>query len=639
MQDNHSWMGPSRTRRVIGIINDDWHQIGFSDGMYTRPDPEDFRRVYVNGQGGSITRFDPVTGASIGIRPSPPEGERYRWDWTSPILICPHDHLTVYTGGNRLFISRDGGDSWERTEDLTRQSDRDTMPIMGVAPSRQSLSGNDGTSSFGEITTIDESPLQAGLLWVGTDDGNVQVSEDGGSTWRLVSPNVQGIPDGTYVSRVEASHAVRGRAYVSFDAHRDGDLQPYLFVTQDMGRTWQPISGGLPDEGSVNVVVEYHRDPDLLFAGTEHGLFFSNAAGAHWSPLRNGLPTAPVDDLVIHPRDDDLVVGTHGRSIWILEDIAPLAALDASTARSALHLFPIRSPMQWQKWKATSYRGHGAYAAPQPADGAIITYWLADDAPDGVEVEITAADGRVVNSLTGPGSAGLQRVVWRLDFLVGGGRGGRGMGRAVPNMTPWLEETLAARGPFVLPGTYTVRVRGGGRQAVGQVTVRPDPDDPLTEAERQRRWTFITTVDDRLSTLGEREAGLRELEAAIQTARDAAARAERAPEGLVADLDRLREQGRTWLRDMAGGLSRRLSGLLSPFSASAARQGTIGAPTADMWTALEEAGAAVDEALGGVDAWMRDEVGPLDARLRSAGLPGLIAPLAQAGRRGRPYGR
>ncbi len=264
LQDNHSWMGPSRTRRFIGIINDDWHQIGFSDGMYAVPDPEDHRRVYLDSQNGGIIRMDPETGSSLGIKPVAPEGERYRFDWCAPIAISPHDHNRIYLGGNRLFISDNGGDSWHATEDLSRALDREQLEIMGRLTDGQTLSRHDGTSTYGEITTISESPLTPGLLWVGTDDGNVQVSRDGGSSWSVVSGRIPVVPDGTYVSRVEASHAVPERAYVTFDAHRDGDFRSFAFVTEDLGRTWRAILAGVPGPGSINVIREHPGNPELL---------------------------------------------------------------------------------------------------------------------------------------------------------------------------------------------------------------------------------------------------------------------------------------------------------------------------------------------------------------------------------------
>ena len=256
MQDNHSWMAPSATRHWIGIINDDWRQIGFGDGMYQQPDPTSHRYVYVLAQNGNLLRLDAETGDHLYLRPLQPDGESgYRFDWVTPSLVSRHDPNTVYLGGNRLFISHDRGVTWERTEDLTRQVNRETLEIMGVLGSERMLSKNDGTSSYGEIVTISESPIEARILWVGTDDGNVQVSRDGGATWSEVSGNVPGLSPGTYVSRIAASVTALGTAYVTFDAHRDGDFAPYVYRTTDFGMNWEPLMSDLRS-GSVNVIAE-----------------------------------------------------------------------------------------------------------------------------------------------------------------------------------------------------------------------------------------------------------------------------------------------------------------------------------------------------------------------------------------------
>ncbi|MGD2136346.1 MAG: hypothetical protein PVF27_09300, partial [Gemmatimonadales bacterium] len=412
MQDNHSWMGPSATRHWIGIINDDWRQIGFGDGMYWQPDPGSHRYVYGNSENGGYTRLDAETGDLLDIRPHPPEDEEsYRWDWVSPSLVSRHDSRVVYVGGNRLFISRERGVSWERTEDLTRQIDRDTLELMGVRGADITLSRNDGTSSFGEITTIAESPLDASVLWVGTDDGNVQVSRDGGHTWTEVGRNIRGVRSGTYVSRVVASLRGTGVAYATFDAHRDGDWAPYVFRTNDFGRTWTALHGALPS-GSVNVILEHPDNADLLFLGTEHALYVSTNAGADWTEFGR-LPTTLYDDLVIQPRENDLVVGTHGRSIYVLDDVTPLVEWSADVAASDAHLFAIRSATVKQYWKDTSYRGQAAYAGENPPDGAIVTYYLgrADDA--GL-ITITDDEGTVVRRFAVSGARGLHRVIWDL---------------------------------------------------------------------------------------------------------------------------------------------------------------------------------------------------------------------------------
>ncbi|MGW8268690.1 MAG: WD40/YVTN/BNR-like repeat-containing protein, partial [Longimicrobiales bacterium] len=273
LQDNHSFMGPSRTRRWIGIVNDDWQQVGYGDGMFWQPDGTEELFAYGTSNDGTYFRFDPITGDMLDISPVAPVGEEeYRFDWTSPVLVSRHDPATVYVGGNRLFISRDRGESWVRTKDLSRMVDRDTVPLMGVPGGDITISRNDGTGSFGEAVSLGESPLDPNVLWVGMDDGNLQVSRDGGATWVEVSGNVPGIRPGTYVSRITPSSGAPGTAYAAFDAHRDGDFSPYLFRTEDFGATWEPLMAGLPS-GSVNEIIEHPDNPDVLFLGSEHHLF------------------------------------------------------------------------------------------------------------------------------------------------------------------------------------------------------------------------------------------------------------------------------------------------------------------------------------------------------------------------------
>jgi photosystem II stability/assembly factor-like uncharacterized protein len=549
MQDNHSWMGPSATRHWTGIINDDWRQIGFGDGMYWQPDPTSHRYVYGNAQNGSYTRLDAETGDLLDIRPIPAEGEDYRWDWVSPSLVSRHDPSVVYVGGNRLFISRDRGVSWDRTEDLTRRIDRDTLALMGVKGADIRLSRNDGTSSFGEIVTIAESPLDPAVLWVGTDDGNVQVSRDGGRTWTEVGRNVRGVPQGTYVSRVMASRIGAGAAWVTFDAHRDGDFRPYAFTTPDFGRTWTARAEGLPADGSVNVIVEHPDNPNVLFLGTEHALFATTDAGRRWVPFGN-VPTTLYDDLVIHPREQDLVVGTHGRSILVLDDVSPIAAWSRAIAASDAHVFPTRRATIFQYWKDTSYRGQAAYAGENPPFGAIITYYLRQPS-DSAGLTVTNADGRPVRTLSVPAGAGLHRVTWDLRYPppIGSSFGGDEDERQAR-----LPQPVAARGPFVSPGEYAVTLEAGGRRATGSVTVRGDPHMPLTRQQWADRERFLVALQELHDRAYQEAQRLRE-----RTSQDGDA-----PGPVLEELQRVRRG--------AAGIAREYNG-------SGVRQGSLHPPT------------------------------------------------------------
>jgi len=531
MQDVHSWMAPSASRNFMGIRAGQWKEIGFGDGTYmqaSHPAGEPLA-VFVGSNDGDIQRFDPVTGDELDVNPRAPEGETYRFDWVSPILVSPHDPHTVYLGGNRLFVSRDRGESWSATADLTKAIDRDTLTLMAVKGSADMLSKNDGTGSYSEITTIDESPLTPDVLWVGADDGSVRVSRDGGRSWTEVGRNVPGIPATMYVSRVTASRTGAGTAYVAFDGHRRGDFGPHLFRTTDGGRSWTDLSGGLPaDAGTVNDVVEDPESPDLLFLGTEHGLFISVDRGGSWTRLAGGkggaavpgLPTTIYEDLLVKEPEGDLVVATHGRGIWILDDLSALEALagsgggaaagsgagrePASSPSAATGLLPTRGGTIHEYWKQSSYRGQFAWFGENPPWGAVLSYRLART-DTAARIEISDGSGRVVRTLPVPGEAGvLHRVVWDLRHPAppepprggfGGGESG-GPGKVVPPDTvlPAVPHASGARGPFVAPGTYTAAVVANGSHSSRPVRVAADPDVPLTAEGWQRREAWLVAL-------------------------------------------------------------------------------------------------------------------------------------------------
>ncbi len=579
MQDNHSWMGPSANRRFIGIINDDWSQTGFGDGMYQQPEPGNPRVAYVLAQNGDIHRVDPETGDRVDVSPIPPEGEEYRFDWVTPALVSRHDPATVYLGGNRLFISRDRGSSWSRTEDLTKRIDRDTLDLMGVRGSEPMLSKHDGTASFGEITTIAESPLDPSTLWVGTDDGNVQVSRDGGATWTEVGRNIGGPSSTTYVSRVTTSGSAPGAAYVALDAHRDGDFAPYLFRTEDFGRTWRSAVGDLPaNAGSANDVIEHPRRPGLLFLGTEHGLWTSLDGGGRWTRLGSNLPTTLYDDLAIHERENALVAGTHGRSLWILDDLTPLEEWSDEVARAPAHLFTPNAGTLRHWWKATSYRGQAAYAGENPPIGVQLHYRLSAD-DDSARIVVALADGEMVRELEVPGEPGvIHRVAWDLRHppppTPEGSFGGPPEGVIESERElPELPHSIEPHGPFVSPGSYELTLVANGERVTRPLTVRGDPELDLTESEYREREVFLLELLD-LQRRAFRATG---------RARERA-RGEGAPEGA---------------RELASRLNRiraRLYGLAGAFNTQGVTQGTLRPPTATHLEARERLAGQLEEA-------------------------------------------
>lgn len=589
MQDNHSWLGPSRTRSWIGIINDEWRQIGFGDGMYHQPDPTNYRYVYGNSENGELTLLDPETGDRVDIKPHPREGEpSYRFDWVTPSLLSQHDPRVVYFGGNRLFISRDRGVSWDRTVDLTRQIDRDTLRLMGVPGFESMLSKNDGTESFGEIITIAESPLDPRILWVGTDDGNLQVSRDGGYTWTEVSRNVEGVADGTYVSRVIASASGRGVAYVTFDAHRDGDFAPYVFKTEDYGDSWTALRNGLPPEGSVNAIVEHSGNPNLVFLGTEHALFVSTDAGRTWTHFKSNLPTTLYDDLVIHRRDDDLIVATHGRSLWILDDLTPLVEWSAEVASSAAHLFWIRPATIFQYWKDTSYRGQAAYAGENPVEGAILSYYLRR-AADAASISISDPSGRVIRRLDVPGSAGvIHRVNWDLRHEPPPFEPDT---RRIEALPP-LPRPVTPCGPFVSPGTYTVTLRAGRARSSQTVVVRGDPLLALEPTDWHERETFLLALLDVQRRSWEADRQANQLRRELVAERDSLAAEGVAPARLIQRVDSVSALARR-LRDIRRTAYR----LAEELNGSGVRQGSLYPPTETQRQRMRDLEAALHRGL------------------------------------------
>jgi photosystem II stability/assembly factor-like uncharacterized protein len=471
LQDNSSWCAPNETDTGYGLMNRNWTDVWGGDGFYNRIDPTNPDIVYTESQGGFSGRVNLATGESKGVRPlarqSDAEPERsYRFNWNAPILVSQHDPSTIYVASNHLMRSRDQGRSWEEASpDLTRAIDRDSLTIMGELVTRETLSRHDGQSNYGTITNIDESPLDANVLWAGTDDGNLQVTRDGGASWTNVVGNVPDLGDRSYVSQVTASSHEAGRAYVTFDRHFDDDYRPYVYTTDDFGAHWSRITDGLP-EWSVNAIAEHPHTPDLLFVGNEIGVFVSTDRGGSWHRMQ-GLPTVPVDDIVVHPRDDDLVLGTHGRSIWILDDLAPLeSAARAPVFTEAAHLFPV--PEATERFRLGGWPFWGdLYVAENPPDGAVIRYWLNEAAEDSVKLTVTDAAGGELRSLKPASDAGLHEVVWDLREDVPGveppapGEGGRFF--------------RAPRGPLALPGTYLVQLEVGDDVMQEEVTVVLDP--------------------------------------------------------------------------------------------------------------------------------------------------------------------
>ncbi|MDX9759540.1 MAG: glycosyl hydrolase [Bacteroidota bacterium] len=506
-QDNFSLGGPSRTTRADGIFNEDWFITNGGDGFESQIDPTDPNIVYAQSQHGGLIRFDKASGERLGIQPQAPPGEdSYRWNWDAPLLISPHRHTRLYFAANVLFRSDDRGERWTVVSpDLTRRIDRNTLPVMGRVWGPEAVSKNASTSLYGNIVSLDESPLVEGLLYVGTDDGLIQVSEDGGANWRKIE-RIAGVPETTYVSCLRASAHDANTVYAAFENHKIGDFKPYVLKSTDRGRTWSSIAAGLPAHAPVYSLAEDHVVPTLLFVGTEYGVQVTVDGGKKWMKLGAGLPPIAVRDIAIQARENDLVLATFGRGFYVLDDYSPLRRINEDLPREQAVIFPVREALGYieSQHRRIGYQGNTFFAAPNPPFGATFTYFLRDaftslkeqrkkeekelrkentvppypawerlrreDEEEKPSVLFTIRDGNgtVVRRLRDDVAAGVRRIVWDLRYTA---------------LTPVGKDsrTNDHRAMLVVPGRYTVEL---SRVEEGRETllVNPVPFDvrPLT---------------------------------------------------------------------------------------------------------------------------------------------------------------
>jgi photosystem II stability/assembly factor-like uncharacterized protein len=505
-QDNNTVGGPSRTNTVHGIVNADWYITTGGDGFTTVVDPKDPNIVYSESQNGGLVRYDRRTREQIDIQPQPATGDPgLRWNWDSPLIVSPHAHTRLYFAAQRVFRSDDRGDTWRAVSpDLTRQTDRNKLKVMGRVYSVDAVAKNNSTEFYGNIVALSESPKKEGLLAVGTDDGLIQVSDDGGSAWRSIG-TFPGVPDESYVSRVAFSRHDAATMYATFDNHKRGDFKPYVLASKDAGKTWKSIASDLPERGTVYAFVEDTVTPDLLFVGTEFGVFFTQDRGGSWRQLKGGLPTTQVRDVAIQEREDDLVLASFGRGFYILDDIGPLRTASKAVLDKESTLFPVKSawmfiPAQPNGGREKAFFGDRFFSAPNPPFGAVFTYYLKDEIKTrrktrleaekekqkkgedtaypswdelrkedreedpAILLTITGGDGAVVRRLTGPATAGFSRVAWDLRYpqteptnLTPG------------DLDPWDRLPF---GPLAAPGRYSVSI---AKRVDGVVTPLGEP--------------------------------------------------------------------------------------------------------------------------------------------------------------------
>jgi photosystem II stability/assembly factor-like uncharacterized protein len=449
LQDNVNWVGPSRTRTKDGITNADWIQIYGGDGFYCIFDPDDPDIVYAESQSGFVHRLHLKSGALKQFRPEPSEGEAaFRFHWNSPLVPSRHARGTVYLAGNRVFALTQRGEQW-----------RAISPDLSTRNVDRILTVGSGAETFGVVYALADSPVRAGLLWAGTDDGKLWVTEDEGGTWTDLTGNLPAAAKGQWISRIEPGWHDARTAYLSVWAYRTGNYAPLLYRTTDLGRSWLAVAGDLPAEGPVRVVREDPSRAGLLYAGTQFGLFVSLDGGGRWTRF-GGLPTVPVDDLVVHPRDRDLVIATHGRSLFIVDDIWPLQELTPAVMAKPAHLFPIRpaegyEPLPgWADWA-----GNGTFRGANPPQGAIITVWLREFTGDKASLTVKSASGLPVANITLPGTPGLNRVTWDLK----------------PSKDLVSDYGSDRGGHFVAPGEYEVTLSYGPVSETQKVAVTLAP--------------------------------------------------------------------------------------------------------------------------------------------------------------------
>ncbi|MFA6978268.1 MAG: glycosyl hydrolase [Ignavibacteriaceae bacterium] len=534
-QDNQSMGGPSRTISEDGIINSDWIMTVGGDGFFQAIDPTDPNIIYSEWQYGNIIRYDKRSGELIEIRPEPAKGEKtFKWYWDTPFILSTHSHTRLYIAAEKVFRSDDRGDSWnEISGDLTTQTDRNTFPVMGKYWSVDALAKDASTSQFGLIVSLAESPLKENLLYAGTDDGLIQVTEDA-KTWRKID-NVPDVPKFTLVSDILPSRFSENVVYASFNNHKRDDFKPYIFKSNDKGKTWKSIAANLPANGAVNTIVEDPVDPNLLFIGTEWGVFFSIDGGDKWIQLKNGIPNIKVTDLAIQERENDLVVATFGRGFYILDDYSALRSVAKNQLKKEAEIFPVRDAFLYIQSQGRYGQGSTYYKAPNPEFGATITYYI-NEVPKTLKAErkekekplfkdgkpipqpsykelkaeesekapyliftFTDESGNVIRKLTKAAAAGVNRITWDLRY-----ESTEPVTAKENKFNPTVKQNSAL---LVLPGKYKVSLsmvaRGEERQLAGPIefnavplgnTTIPTADRKELVAFQQKSYELARTV-------------------------------------------------------------------------------------------------------------------------------------------------
>jgi len=667
-QDNFSWCGPARTRNVNGIVNSDWFVTTGGDGFRSVVDPVDPNTIYSESQYGVLVRYDKPTGQELVLQPQEGKGEPpLRWNWDSPIIISPHAHTRLYFAANKLFRSDDRGDTWKAiSADLTRQTDRNKLPVMGKVWNPDAVAKNQSTSFYGNIVALAESPKKDGLIYVGTDDGLIQVTADGGQSWTKYD-KFPGVPETTYVSRLAASQHDLNTVYAAFDNHKNEDFKPYLLRSTDAGKTWTSIAGGLPENGSVLAFAEDTVNANLLFAGTEFGAFFTVDGGSHWVQLKGGLPTIGVRDMVMQAREGDLVIATFGRGFYVLDDISALRQIKAEALEQAAALFPVKDSLLYIERHPLgapkkAFQGDAFYTADNPPYGAVFTAYLkekrktkkekrqdaekeaakknqtlpyptndelraeAQEAKPEVYFVVYDESGAPIRRVEGSIDSGFQRAAWDLRYPAVSLREHTEEGEDFP--------PAGAKGPLVISGTYSVRlfqkIDGAVAELAGAQNFKVVTDgtstlsagDRAAQAEFQRKVVRLyRAVSGALHTADDVDARLKAIRGAL---RETPA----AEKQLGAAADSIEQRNRAILRALRGDteMQKRNEPVSSSINdrVNAIMEGerfALAKPTQNHVDDYNIAAAEFSEELGTLHALVEVDLAKLEKDMEAAGAP------------------
>jgi photosystem II stability/assembly factor-like uncharacterized protein len=585
MQDNGSWRGPSDVWENSGIRNFHWKEVGFGDGFATLVDASDANYGYSMSQGGALIRYHLTTGERKNIRPWAPDGVELRFNWNAGIAQDPFETKTIYYGSQFLHKSTDRGDSWTIiSPDLTTNDPQKQKQDESGGLTPDVTAAENHTT----ILTIAPSPVRPGVIWVGTDDGNVQITQDGGKTWTNVADRIPDVPKNTWVPHLEASKFDAGSAYVVFDNHRRMDLKTYVYKTDNFGKSWSsltkndPVSGSNKMWGYALTIVQDPVKKELLYLGTEFGLFISNDDGKYWMKFSNGFPTASTMALLVHPRDNDLVIGTHGRAAYILDDIRPLRALNKEVFDETLHIFEIPSTYAHRIKQMDGYHfpGDALFRGESKPYGAMITYSVNPSKMGGrdmggegerseietevpetqisrdsvrAKIEVLDAQGSVIRKTDGPAKRGINRITWNL----------RRDGFKQPRITAPTEtgREFTPQGPEVLPGKYTVRIKLGKSEVTQSVDVLQDPRTMVPIEVRKQKFDLMMLVGQKTEVVAEAVDRIQKTKKAIDIV-----------------LDQLKERKDSTARDIrrsGEALKKSLTTLSNKFIPPSDRQGTF----------------------------------------------------------------